>query len=76
MEEKEPKDKGKETIMQRDKGQRDIVSVWLRGRPGCFVMPDCSAGSDGSDEHASFCSRAPLPLQGTSGDKRCMTHPT
>lgn len=38
----------KRAVMQRDKGQRDIVSIWLRGHPDCFVMPDCSAGSDGS----------------------------
>lgn len=55
---KGPKDKKKKTMMQRDKGQRDTVSVWLRGRPDCFIMPDCSAGSDGlahEHEHASFC---------------------
>lgn len=48
VEERRPKDKRRRTIMQRDKGQRDIVSIWLRGHPDCFVKPDCSAGSDGS----------------------------
>lgn len=43
VEERRPKDKRRRTIMQRDKGQRDIVSIWLRGHPDCFVKPDCSA---------------------------------
>lgn len=33
--------------MKRDKGLRDTVSMWLRGRPDCFVMPECSAGRHG-----------------------------
>lgn len=52
-ERQEVEGKGAERQKEKDhnaKGQRteDIVSVWLRGRPDCFVMPDCSAGSDGS----------------------------
>lgn len=48
VEERSPKDKRKKTVMQRDKGQRDNVSICLRGHPDCFVMSDCLAGSDGS----------------------------
>lgn len=53
--------------MQRDKGQRDIVSIWLRGHPDCFVMPDCSAGSDGSQWTCIILPTVPGPP--TSGDK-------
>lgn len=56
--------------MQRDKGLRDTVSMWLRGRPDCFVMPDCLAGRHGgTGQRASFLLAAPptRTLQGTRG---------
>lgn len=59
--------KDKRTIMQRDKGERNVVSIWLRGHPHCFVMPDFLAGSDYSRWTCIILLTDPNPP--TSGDK-------
>lgn len=61
--------------MQRDKGLRDTVSIRLRGRPDCFVMPDSLAGRHGGLASVHHSRSQPHPPDSTGDDERCVTHP-